>query len=681
MLISTITPLSPGPKDTLRITGRVVSRGGPVRTGVQVSLHLGRSVASRAELQGLRAQPVPQLLVSGTQQDLGDGTLTSGNSLSFTITEPISDLFLPGAGVYPMQVTAIGIEDGSYRDLATASTFLPYIPADAAGPATPLAWVVPLTADPTLLADGTLTAAAPKAGQKAEAAAVTSVKAGGRLRGLLDALGGARSATATLDPTIVQALLTAANGRYRVTASPQTGGTDVTTHPASAEAAQWLADLRAAGRVSLIGLPYADPDTEALLRGGERSLLDAARRRGSQVLPLGLGAATRRLTTSVAVPPAGAVDTAGVNYYRNTVRAKGLLLESDAVPAAGDNPSAAATVPNTSERLLLADSVLTSLVTTGQGGPRLAEQELIAELAEAHLEDRFTATPTAGGTAASAQPLIIAPASGWNPTPSWAKQVLRDTGRLSWLRQVPVSSLLTSPAQPRAGLSYPDRARSAELSSSLVAAAGKLTVDSSRLFATSAPAGTPQPLAPATILAPIRDAAMSAVSSRWRGHPLESAQFQQSGQAALATLQSQVRAVASPQVTLTSRKGRVPVTIENDLQAAVDVSLVLSSLDRSRVSSDTVVRRTVRAGQKVQVEVEVKAASAGTFPVRLSLFTPDGLPLGVPAQVLVRSTTYGVVATIFTVVALALLGLAVLVRGARALIRRSRGAQPPASAP
>ncbi len=59
-------------------------------------------------------------------------------------------------------------------------------------------------------------------------------------------------------------------------------------------------------------------------------------------------------------------------------------------------------------------------------------------------------------------------------------------------------------------------------------------------------------------------------------------------------------------------------------------------------------KRTVRAGQKVQVEVEVKAASAGTFPVRLALFTPSGQPLGTPAQVLVRSTTYGVVATIFT---------------------------------
>jgi hypothetical protein len=121
------------------------------------------------------------------------------------------------------------------------------------------------------------------------------------------------------------------------------------------------------------------------------------------------------------------------------------------------------------------------------------------------------------------------------------------------------------------------------------------------------------------------------------------------------------------------------VTLENDLGAAVDVSLVLSSLDRSRVSSDTVVTRNVRAGQKVQVEVEVKAASAGTFPVRLTLYTADGRPLGTPVQVLVRSTRYGVVATIFTIVALSLLGLAVLFRAIRGLIRRSR--RPPQAPP
>jgi hypothetical protein len=166
------------------------------------------------------------------------------------------------------------------------------------------------------------------------------------------------------------------------------------------------------------------------------------------------------------------------------------------------------------------------------------------------------------------------------------------------------------------------------------------------------------------------------VSSDLRSNAAASQTFLDSAQAAFGALQAQVRVVASPQVTLTSKSGKVPVTIENNLDAAVDVSLELTSLDRSRVSSGTVVSRTVRAGQKVQVEVAVRAASAGTFPVRLALYTPSGQPLGTPAQVLVRSTAYGVVATIFTIVALSILGLAVLWRAIRALLRRSRAPQP-----
>src|SRR5438128_1206019 len=41
VLIDTITPLSPGPKDTLRITGRVVDRSAGALTRVSIALHLG----------------------------------------------------------------------------------------------------------------------------------------------------------------------------------------------------------------------------------------------------------------------------------------------------------------------------------------------------------------------------------------------------------------------------------------------------------------------------------------------------------------------------------------------------------------------------------------------------------------------------------------------------------------
>ncbi|MCW2546773.1 MAG: hypothetical protein JWN96_1233, partial [Mycobacterium sp.] len=442
---------------------------------------------------------------------------------------------------------------------------------------------------------------------------------------------------------------------------------------ASPEAKQWLTDLKASSDVSLLTVPYAEPDSVALLSNGQRGLLDASVRRGSDILKTELGDASSRLSSAVAVPPGGAIDTATASYYRSATQAKGLVLNGSAVPVTGDNPSASAAAPNVSSRLLLSDDVLTSLTTSGPGSsPRLAEQEVLAELAEAHLEDRFAGSPTQGGVEAS-RPLLIAPGANSTLSSGWLKQLLTDTAKVSWLQQIPVTDLLKSSAEPRAALTYSATARAAQLPPSTIDASAEITTASEKLFPAKTPAGiTTQPRTPQSILSPIQDTAMSAVSSRWRFQPTQAELFLENASAAVSSLRSQVRVVASPQVTLTSRSGKVPVTLENDLPAAVDVSLVLTSLDKSRVSSDTVVRRTVRAGQKVQVEVEVKAASAGTFPVRLALYTQDGLSLGDPAQVLVRSTKYGVVATIFTIVALSLLGLAVLIRAGRRIARRHR---------
>ena len=57
----------------------------------------------------------------------------------------------------------------------------------------------------------------------------------------------------------------------------------------------------------------------------------------------------------------------------------------------------------------------------------------------------------------------------------------------------------------------------------------------------------------------------TAVSSHWRGTPAQGEVFINSAEQTYSALQQQVRVVASPQVTLTSKSGRVPVTLENNL--------------------------------------------------------------------------------------------------------------------
>ena len=246
-----------------------------------------------------------------------------------------------------------------------------------------------------------------------------------------------------------------------------------------------------------------------------------------------------------------------------------------------------------------------------------------------------------------------------------------DSARYPWLRPVGLPEVLRSSSAAADGrsaeLSYPDSARNAELPASALPPVND-TLAAVAGFSEALPPGQ-------TTTRPVTETALSALSAAWRGDPAASADRRANADAGLEQLRASVRAVASPEITLTSREGRLPVTLENNLPEAVNVTLRLTSLDRSRVESDTSVNRVIPPGQKVQVEVAVTATSAGTFPVRLDLLTPTGRPIGPSQQVLIRSTAAGVVAIGVTVAALGVLVLAVAIRAVRALLRRRRRAR------
>ena len=399
--------------------------------------------------------------------------LPGGGSLSFSLSVPINQLSLIIPGVYPIQIAVVGDIDGVPTDLAQVGTFLPYVPMTgstataATSTPTPLAWLVSLTASPSLLADGALVSDSTGDARETASPLLREVAPSGRLRHLLDAITapGVR-ATATIDPAVVRSLALAGGASFELSDG---AGSDPVTQPAAAVAKDWLADLRAASGVDLVALPYADADIEALLHNGHEPLADIARTRGEEVLRSGVGAGAAgpsevTLTSGVAVPPGGHVDRAGASYYATAVgsspKADTLVLAPDSVPGTGDNPSAAASVPGIDEQVLLSDDVLSALVTRGPGSnARLAEQEIIAELAEAHLEDTFTSSPSSAGTVHTPQPLLIRPAAGWDPGAGWLRALLNDTRRLPWLDQVQVADLTTAAPEPRAALQYSDAAR------------------------------------------------------------------------------------------------------------------------------------------------------------------------------------------------------------------------------
>jgi len=80
----------------------------------------------------------------------------------------------------------------------------------------------------------------------------------------------------------------------------------------------------------------------------------------------------------------------------------------------------------------------------------------------------------------------------------------------------------------------------------------------------------------------------------------------------------------------------------------------------------------VEAGRRVSVEVPAQAAANGRLDLEVRLLTPSGAAYGDPVTFPVRVTGFGQVARVVVGAALALLGLAVLVRIGRALRRGGR---------
>jgi len=684
--VTRLAPTTLTPAATLLIRGAVVSRSPEAISGLTVSLHLGSAIEGRGQLHALRAQPVPQPLAA-PQQKLGDQPLGPGQRRQFSLSVPAAALELTQAGVYPLQVTAVGRLPSGYRDLGTASTALPYLPKPASHRLR-IAAIVPLTAAPALAGEGALT------DQVVETRLRRELSSGGRLAGLLDAAA-SRGTTPAVDPALVETVQTL-GAVHRLGQSP-------VVHPGAAEARAWLARLRAlAARVSPIRLPYGNPDVEAAAHAGLPELVQEADSRGERVLRQALGTPGQ---TQIGLPPGGAVDTAGLDLMATRLGTHTVVLRGDSVSATPGIGVVSITGRAEPGRALLTDPALTALLDAGPGAaPVLAEQDIVAECALAALD-----TPDAP----SAALVITLPSSGGGAQATWPRRVVADLAAMPLLAPVGLGTL--AGAAPGASVT-PHGATDSTTSGTTSSSAGGTASGTAatpaapelpasvldgvrRIRADVADLRTALPAVPSDdqacptssqtrdelITDPACRAMLLSVSAEWRqavdeppalpGGGLAGSQAQQAlASALLDELRSQVRAVASHEVALTSRTGRVPVTLENNLREPVRVTLVLGTADRASVQSGTAVERTVRPGQKVQVDIEVRAVAAGTFPVALSLLTPGGRPFGAPSQVLVRSTAYGVLAVALTVGALAVLVLAVLYRAARGLWRRRAGA-------
>jgi hypothetical protein len=676
--LTTVTQPNPALGQPLMVAGGMTTAGSEPVTDLTVRVARSRSpFTSRTALERFDTDPTTAAVsVQLTSQPLA-GAVTRNASVQFSVTTEPGRLGLgPGSalGVYPLRVSVTGTVGGRRGiPVGSAAGVLVWAPSEVRAP-TPVAVVLPLADRPRLRSDGILT----------DDTLADEVKPGGRLYDLLDA---ARPPIAlAVDPTLVHTLMLMAKGPYAVA----TPAGVAARHPRDPNAQTFLDNLRrfAALRGSTVfALPYGDVDVTAMVRADTRYAIRYAVSTGQIVLTQALD---RVPDGGVAYPAGGLADPATVNLLGELLREQvprrvpTVILDDRLLPASANvtyTPGAAVELPMSSGgsvRALAADTGLARVVTSfsrAEDGrtPSLAEQRVRAELAmiyaERPLEQRLQ---------------VLALPRYWDPPANWATTVF---GVLTtvYSRAVPLSWTGSGGARsaPRVPVAYPAWAAAAETPASYIAAVQDLRnqVDTLRTVLCPRDAGPTDPCLLEKVN-PMTDTLLTAMSVAWRGSRHAGAvALSQQVDGKLKATRNGIRVVASRIVTLTSSRGRVPVTLENNTENKITIVLSLSSTDRTRLRSATRETRTVEPHQKEQVEIEVNAESAGTFPVDIQLLTPDGRRLSPrPAtRVLVRSTVYGKIATVVTVGGMALLVFAVVIRLVRRI--RGRGGSGPAGSP
>jgi Family of unknown function (DUF6049) len=672
LVITSVSPTFARPGTVVTVSGTVTNTSGATVPGMTVQvLSSATPFSSRSELQAfadglLFAADYP---VPGAVTDIP--SLAPHATASWSIRLPVRRVGMTSFGVYPLAAEASSAAGAAP---VTDNTFLPFWPGrKAADPrAQDIAWIWPLIDQPRQAACSALL-------NNGLAASLS----GGRLAGLLKA-GAAYAQKAHLTWAIDPALLANAQA---MTSSYLVGGNAAcqggTLMPASKAARDWLITLRAATAGQPVFVtPYADVDVAALTRaslGGDlRKAYSLGRSVAGQILGRSFnpGAASTRATgrADPAVLNALAWPADGIANYEvleNLAAIAGIstvVLDSSTMPPAPPvlyTPSAQTKTPDgvgPDLHVLLADDTITQLL--GSANSPSDSRGTAFAVAQRYLAETAMITAEAPSLSRS---IVVAPPRHWNPPAGLAESLLAETVHAPWLHTVSLGQLAAAKSAPGEVTREPPRAvSSAELSRSLLRKVKQLDRGVQVLQSIRK---RPDPALYAAVAA--------VESSAWRGGGAAGRHAQQllarvSGY--VASQESGLTVIGINPVTLGGLKATVPVSIDNRLGYPVRVRLKATSTGGTITVKGLQNIITVPSGE-ITIHIKLSAARVGSTTVRLSLVTPEGVPIPrvAPVQMTVRATHYGTLALIIIAAAL---GVFMLTSATRAF-RRGRDAQQP----
>ena len=268
---------------TITVSGVLTNTTRHALTDPAIRLQSGLPLTSRSQLT---ADPPPD---AGSYfcefKSLGKPLLPH-TPQHYTVSCPASQLGLTTPGTYPMTVNLNANQfDTSPARVGEADTSLPFYPSKPAAP-TKVSWLWPIVDRPHQFTAGMVYGSGHKlpSGVFRDDALATALAPTGRLGRLVSTALGAPSQvqlTVPIDPELV-AEVESMRGGYRVAHGSRTvAGTG------AGVATEWLTrldELVKQSNVTVVPLPYADPDLVALADGGMSQQIGPAFEQGATVL-------------------------------------------------------------------------------------------------------------------------------------------------------------------------------------------------------------------------------------------------------------------------------------------------------------------------------------------------------------------------------------------------------------
>lgn len=282
---------------------------------------------------------------------------------------------------------------------------------------------------------------------------------------------------------------------------------------------------------------------------------------------------------------------------------------------------ASVTTPSGEITALVPDGPLSTQLTSAPTGTAVsARQRMLAELAIVSRE-----RPAEG------RHLLLTAPRDWAPDPAVARAQLESLGSTPWTRLRPVSTLIgaedsdvprTAPAESAA----PEGVITRDQLSTVDGAVADL-----RAFAQVVPD-------PASLVAPVEEAARAVTSVSWRVDPAGRSTAVAGLVAEVDRIEASVSVVTAKNFNIISTGSQIPVQVVNDLDQPVTLRVSLDP-DDPRLVAEATDPVTIGPGEEAREQVPVRAVGSGDVGVTAQVLALDGTVLGSaePFEVRVRA--------------------------------------------